>query len=197
MRYSFSLLQCFSSPSRTFLVPPAMSAALLKAMVAKVRAISTSQLVQKIPFLLCIFMPLPHSKEISNANHPSASTILLIQDGKRREMFTVLLKTLNKQALWEACRIDFCLPIPCSEQASRALMFQYIGFLHTGDGGVSHQSPARGYVVSSTCVHCSPAPSSDVWCVLHHRWLHSRSYTARSKKLRSLEKLQRMSNINQ
>ena len=79
--------------------------ALLKAMVAKVRAISTSQLVQlvqTIPFLLCTFKcpPLPRSKEISNAKHSSASTVLLMQDGKRREMlFTVLLKMLNKQAL--------------------------------------------------------------------------------------------------
>lgn len=75
--------------------------ALLKAMVAKVRAISSSQLVQlvqRIPFLLRIFksLPLPCSKEISNAKHTSASTILFIQDGKRREMFTALLKVLNR-----------------------------------------------------------------------------------------------------
>lgn len=74
-------------------------------------------------------------------------------------LFTVLLKMLNTQALWETCRIDFCLLIPCSEQASWALTLQCIGFLHTRDGGFSHQSPAKGYVVSSTCV---PAPSSDV-----------------------------------
>lgn len=80
---------------------------------------------------------------------------------------------------------------PCSKQASRALTLQWFGFSHIRDGSFGHQSPAKGYPVSSTCVHCSPAPSSDVWCILHHMWLCSRCYTARSKKLWSLEKLQR------
>ena len=135
-------------------------------MVAEVRVISTSQLVQllhTISFLVCTFKspPLRPSKVICNAKHPSASTILPIQDGKRRGMmFTDLMKVLNKQTLRETCRIDFWLLILCNKQASLALILQCIGFLHTRDGSLSHQSPAKGYAVSSSCVHCSCALSS-------------------------------------
>lgn len=76
-------------------------------------------------------------------------------------LLTILLKMLNEQALWETCRTDFCLLLPCSEQAPQTLTLQCIGFLHTRDDSFSHQSPAEGYS-SSMCVCCSPAPSSDV-----------------------------------